>query len=138
MIIEGYRDDSKVRYAIRSKGHGCNNATLITLYATLPNYNEFSADEICIGAEEFSMCQRWGAVSADYDSFVAKVKAYKELKENPLYPTEFKKEMTWLDYVFEFVGKYYVYLVSLVIIIVLLISALKKVFVQKNEFDFDV
>lgn len=138
LILEGYRDDKKISYVVYSKEYGCYGTSLITLYATLPNYNEFSADEVCIGAEEFSLCQRWGAVSVDYDTFVAKVKAYKEQKANPLYPPDFEQEKTWLDYVFAFVGKYYVYLVSLVIIIVLLISALKKIFVQKNEFDFKV
>ena len=138
LIIDGYRDDKKIRYVVYSKAFGCYGKSLITLYATLPNYNEFSADEVCIGAEEFSLCQRWGAVSVDYNTFVAKVKAYKEQKETPLYPPDFEQEKTWLEYVFEFVGKYYVYLVSLVIIVVLLISALKKIFVQKNEFDFRV
>lgn len=138
LVLDGYRDDLKIRYVIYSKVNGCYGKSLLTLYATLPNYNEFSADEVCVGAEEYSLCQRWGAVSVDYKTFVTKVKEYKELKANPLYPPDFEQEKTWLDYVFAFVGKYYVYLVSLVIVIVLLISALKKSFVQKNEFDFKV
>lgn len=138
LVIEGYRDDLKIRYVVYSKVYGCYGESLINLYATIPNYNEFSADKVCVGAEEFSLCQRWGAVSVDYDTFVAKVKAYKEQKANSISTPVFKQEKTWLDYIFSFVGKYYVYLVSLVIILVLLISALKKVFVQKNEFDFRV
>lgn len=138
LIIKGYRDDQKITYMVYTTVYGCYGEQLITLYASIPNYNEFSADKVCVGAEEFSLCQRWGAVSVDYDTFVAKVKAYKEQKAAKLTPPNFEQEKTWLDYVFSFVGKYYVYLVSLVIILVLLISALKKVFVQKNEFDFKV
>lgn len=138
LVLDGYRDDQKIRYVIYSKAYGCYGRSLMTLYASIPNYNEFSADKVCVGAEEFSLCQRWGAVSVDYDTFVAKVKAYKEQKSNSISTPNFEQEKTLLDYIFSFVGKYYVYLVSLVIILVLLISALKKIFVQKNEFNFKV
>lgn len=138
LVIDGYRDNHKITYVVYSKVYGCYGEQLITLYASIPNYNEFSADKVCIGAEEFSLCQRWGAVSVDYDTFVEKVEAYKKQKASKIEPPDFEQEKTWLDYIFSFVGKYYVYLVSLVIIVVLLISALKKVFVQKNEFNFKV
>lgn len=138
IIISGYRDNSKISYQIYTRVAGCYGKMLTTRYVTFPNYNEFSTDEVCIGAEEFSLCQRWGAVAVDYDTFVAEVKAYKNKKAIEKNKIVFSNEKTFWEKVFIFVGNYYVYLVSLVVIIILFISALKKIFVKKNQFDFKV
>ena len=125
-------------YQIYTRVAGCYGKMLTTRYVTFPNYNEFSTDEVCIGAEEFSLCQRWGAVAVDYDTFVAEVNAYKNKKAIEKNKIVFNNEKTFWEKVFIFVGNYYVYLVSLVVIIILFISALKKIFVKKNQFDFKV
>lgn len=138
LIIKGYPDDLTLRYQVYGYIFGCPNQQLITKYVTLPNYNEFSTDKACVGAEEYSLCQRWGAVSVDYEEFLSKVQAYKERKKAQNNPIIFDDEKTFWDYVFTFVGNYYVYLVSLVIIIILLTAAIKKTFIKKNEFDFKV
>lgn len=138
IIISGYQENSKISYQIYTRVAGCYGKMLTTRYVTFPNYNEFSTDEVCVGAEEFSLCQRWGAVAVDYDTFVAEVKAYKTKKANKNNKIIFNDEKTFWEKVFIFVGNYYVYLVSLVIIIILFISVLKKIFVKKNEFDFKV
>ena len=138
IVISGYPDDKKITYQIYTRVVGCYGKMLTTRYVTFPNYNEFSTDEVCIGAEEFSLCQRWGAVAVDYDTFVAEVKAYKEEKALRQELITFDKKKTFWERVFTFIGNYYAYLVSLVIIIILLISALKKFFIKKNQFDFDV
>mgnify|MGYP003311858602 CR=1 FL=1 len=51
LVIDGYRDNHKITYVVYSKVYGCYGEQLITLYASIPNYNEFSADKVCIGAE---------------------------------------------------------------------------------------
>ena len=138
IVIKGYRDDLQLKYQIYTTVAGCYGQLLTTKYVTLPNYNEFSADEACVGAEEYSLCQRWGAVSVDYETFIAKVAAYKERKAAQGNEIVFNKNKTLLEKIFAFVGNYYVYLVSLIIIIILGIAALKKIFLKKNQFDFRV
>lgn len=138
IVITGYIDDVQLKYQIYTRNVNCYDQLLSTKYVTLPNYNEFSADAVCIGAEEYSLCQRWGAVSVDYDTFIAKVKAYKERKKSAGEVIDFKHDKTLLEKIFSFVGSYYVYLVSLIIIIILIIAALKQIFLKKNQFDFNV
>lgn len=138
IVIGGYRDNTKISYQIYTRVAGCYGKMLTTRYVTFPNYNEFSTDEVCVGAEEFSLCQRWGTVGVDYDTFVAEVNAYKRQKNLQKNKIIFENEKTFWEKVFTFVGNYYAYLVSLVIILILLISALKKIFVKKNQFDFKV
>ena len=69
---------------------------------------------------------------------MAEVNAYKNKKAIEKNKIVFNNEKTFWEKVFIFVGNYYVYLVSLVVIIILFISALKKIFVKKNQFDFKV
>jgi hypothetical protein len=139
LIIKGYKDNQKIKYQIYTSATGCYGQLLTTRYVTFPNYNEYSADEICKGAEEYSMCQRWGAVSGTYEEFVAKVTTYKENKNKPIpeekIPSQFA---TFMEKVFKFIGDYYIFLVAGVVIIILVVAAIRNISVRKNQFDFKV
>lgn len=137
LIIGGYRENSKIRYEIYTRVAGCYGKLLTIRYVTFPNYNEFSTDEICVGAEEFSLCKRWGAVAVDYETFVKEVKKYKEKKAEKK-PIIFEKEETFLEKMFAFVGEYYIYLVSFAIALVLLVAVLSRRRYKRNQFDFKV
>lgn len=138
IVIDGYRDGSKISYKIYVTVSGCYEQLLTTRYVTLPNYNEFSTDEVCKGAEEYSLCQRWGAVSIDHDTFVKEVEAYKERKNAKKDEIVFDDEKTFLEKILIFIGNYYIYLVLVVIIIVLILAGVKRMFAKKNQFDFKV
>ena len=136
--LKGYSENQKLVFKIYSGSEDCYGQLLGTRYFTTPNYNEFSTDSVCKGAEEYSLCQRWGAISGDYDTFVKNVNTYKEKKKAKLEEPPASEKPSLRDRIFEFVGKYYVFLVSGIIFIILFLAVLKNLSVKKNEFNFKV
>ena len=139
LTITGYEPNQIIRYQIIADIPGCYGQQLHVITVKLEAYNENSTDPVCKGAEEFSLCSTWGPTSANYDEFVAKVKAYKTKKEAKLAESKFppRKDTLW-DTILKFVGSYYVYLVGSVIVVIILIAIVKKLSVRKNQFDFKV
>ncbi len=138
LTLKGYSDNQRRIFKIYSATATCDGQYLATKYVSIPNYNEFASDEVCVGASEYSLCQRWGAVNVDYDTFVSQVNAYKASKKPPEEPAPVEKKETWKDIVLRFIGNYYVYLVSGVVIIILILAALKSISVKKHQFNFKV
>lgn len=138
LTIDGFKEDQRLTFQVYVSVSGCYATLLTTKYVTLPNYNEYSTDPVCVGAEEYSLCQRWGSISGTYETFVASVEAYKEKKNTVTTVTENEKTLTWKEMLFQFVGKYYVYLVSTIILVILMLAALKSMSVKKNQFNFKV
>jgi hypothetical protein len=139
LILKGYTDNQRVKFQIYTSVSGCYGQLLSTRYVTLPNYNEYSDDNVCAGAEDYSLCQKWGAMSLSYEEFVSRVEKYKESKSKPpVVEEEEDKTLSLTEQLFRFVGKYYVFLVGGIIIIILIIAAIRNISLRKNQFDFKV
>ena len=139
LVLSGYKDNQRLTFKIYTSTDGCYGQILGTRYVTLPNYNELSVDPICVGAEEYSLCQRWGANSiTNYDDFVSKVNKYKEARKQKITSTAEKQPLTWKEKILKFIGNYYVYLVSGIVILILILAALKSISAKKHEFNFKV
>lgn len=137
LSLDGYSDNQRLTFYIYE--NDCGSRLLATKYVTLPKYNSLSTDPICKGVENYSLCQRWGEINVSYDEFVKKVTAYKESKKKIVVEEKpFVAELSLRDKIFRFVGKYYVYLVSAVVLVILFLAALKSVSLKKNQFDFKV
>lgn len=54
------------------------DAVLKTIDLLLPNYNKYSEDPICLGIEDFVLCQPTYDKEIDYDTFVSRVNTYKK------------------------------------------------------------
>lgn len=138
LIIKDYRENQRITFDVYVNTGGCYGQKLTTIYANLPNYNEYSSEEVCQGAEEFSLCQKWGNVSHGYNDFITQVNEYKIKKKqnttNPYVP----KEPGVKDKILEFIGDYYIFLIGGIALIVLLLMGLKTWASNKNEFDFKV
>ena len=84
-----------IRIAMISKT--CTD-TLKTINLKLPGYNKFSEDALCEGIEEFVLCQPTYDKDIDYDTFVSRVKTYKNTKQKKENETQEKtEEKTVLD-----------------------------------------
>ena len=138
LILKDYRENQKLNFDIYMNIGGCYGQKLTTIYANLPNYNEYSSDEVCKGVEEYSLCQRWGSVSTGYNDFVSKVNEYKIKKQQQTNKPYTPSEPTMKDKILAFIGDYYIYLIGGVALMVLLLTALKTWATNKNEFDFKV
>lgn len=139
LIIKDYKENQKLTYRFYMEESGCYGQVLGTRIITLPNYNETSTDPLCEGIEEFSLCQKWGAISGTYSEFKKRANEYREKKgltsetNKPQQTSE-----TFKNRIIAFIGSYYIYLVAAVAIIVLLLIALKTWATEKTEFDFKV
>ena len=51
-------------------------------YLSLKPYNKYSEDPLCEDIKEFSLCQETYDKEIDYETFVLRVNAYKETKNN--------------------------------------------------------
>src|SRR5574344_208178 len=97
---------------------GCNNLLLKNLYINLPNYNNFSKDELCIGIEDYQLCQKWTNVNMTYDKFKKKVEAYrKSLEKEPDIVDPIVDEETFLDKVFQFIASYYTIILIAIVVL---------------------
>lgn len=138
LIISGYKENQRVKIDFYINTTGCFDQILATRYVVLPNYNEFSTDPVCVGAEEYSLCQRWGVVSLSHEDFVSMVNIYKEKKRQNQTVIDLRVAKTLKDKILDFIGEYYIYLVSGVVVIILILAALKTRATHKNEFNFKV
>lgn len=67
-------------FAIIGKSESCKDV-LKNITISLPQYNNYSEDPLCAGLEEFYLCQPTYDKVVDYDTFVSRVKLYKEKQE---------------------------------------------------------
>jgi len=139
LTITDYAPNQTIKYQIIADFPGCYGQQLHVITVKLLEYNEFSADPVCKGAEEYSLCFRWGPMSVSYDKFVEKVEAYKIKKAEKIAQSKFpaRQDTLW-DTVLKFVGAYYVYLVGAIIFIIIIIAVVKNISAKKNQFDFKV
>lgn len=95
--------------------------SLTTIRIQLPTYNKFYKDSICVGVENYNLCSKWSTHNLSYEDFVSNVRNYKL----SIIPKDSKEETEddngILDFVIEFLIKYY-YIVLPVIIIGCLIA----------------
>ena len=94
----------------------CNQKEyLYTLRVQLPTYNTFYKDPLCVGIENYTLCNKWSTHNLSYENFKQKVIEYKESLNKPQVIVE-DEEKGLLYYIIFFLTKYY-YLVLLAIII---------------------
>lgn len=99
----------------------CDGKSIYTIRIQLPTYNKFYTDPICVGVENYSLCNKWSTHTLTYDKFVEDVKGYKE-SLNKEAPVQQDEEKGILYYIIEFLTEYY-YLVLIVIVIPISIVA---------------
>ena len=73
-------DAGEYTFVVRSMNDSCDKI-LKSISINLAKYNNYSEDPLCDGIEEFVLCQPTYDKVIDYDTFVARVKLYKENKE---------------------------------------------------------
>lgn len=115
-------------YIVKAREGACAERTLTTFYITLPQYNRYYTSTICDKAREYTLCDKWyNNNDINEKTFNERVQNYIDSKAKV--PTEKEKdeELTWQEKVFEFVSKYYLYiLIPLVVVPGTALIILKK------------
>lgn len=118
LTISGYKPGSTVKYAVYATNKNCSDTLLYTVRVVLPYYNPYYSDPVCEGASDYIYCQKWYNNNLDYETFVKRVTAYKEVElDEPIIGPIEVDEYTWLDALLDVLIKYY-YVVLIMIIIV--------------------
>ena len=96
----------------------------------LETYNNYSEDPLCNGLEEFYLCQPTYDKNIDYDTFVARVKLYKEKqeekKQNEQQKEETRKENKILKYIKDNLIQIIVITVFVIMIVITIILTIKS------------
>ena len=115
--------------SIVSKSKNCNNEKITTKYYTIPYYNPYYTDPLCIGNETKKVCQKWAnTTSLTYSDF----KKSFEKKEEEQQVIE-KEEESKYNLIMDLFVKYYYILFGSIIIVSLTIIIIIN---RKNSFDF--
>lgn len=128
LVINGYESGKSYSFVISTNETECTNKQLSTFTVTLPSYNKYYNEQICIDNPEISLCGKWIKVTGDRNDFVKTVNSFiktSDVEENP--NTEI--ELTFIE-------KYYIY-IYMVSSMVILIYIYQLYLSRKDDFDLD-
>ena len=78
IILYGYKPSTNYRFDIYS---ATCTSRLYSHYVTLPGYNPYYNDPICIDVAH-SICQKWTSIKYDYNTFIQEVTKIKKHLKN--------------------------------------------------------
>ena len=127
--ISNYRSGQTVRYDFYSTDPECAEYPLYTARVVLPSYNQYYQDEVCIGASEYSLCQKWSSHNLSYDNFVKKVTEYKNSlvePEEPVIEENPSGTITFVQLIINFLLDYYIYIIIVLSLGLIALLAIRK------------
>ena len=110
VTLSGLQPDTSYRFEIYTDVENCNETVLSEYYVNLPAYNAYYKDTLCIGIENYSLCNRWLKHSMSFEEFEKGVSEYRE-SLNQEVPK--KEEQTRLNPVLQFIRDYYYVFIGL-------------------------
>ena len=134
VVIPDVHGVKKLKYKIMSTNASCIDELLLTQYITLPVYNKYSADPLCDGLENYSLCYTFLETDLTYDEFKEKIEAYRNRKPVEEEETVIKEHVKtdWEKFL-DFMMKYGLYIMAAFAILITIISVRRS---KKNKFDF--
>ncbi len=127
LTLSKYKSGQTVKYTFYSTNPDCTDP-LVTLRVVLPTYNEFYKDPVCIGAETYSLCQKWSSHGLSYDEFVANVTKYKEdlnIKQEES-KAEKAEQNSFINVLISLLTDYYIVIILFFIVLVTSIVIYKR------------
>lgn len=132
LVISNLKDGTNYSFKVYAKSGECSYRVFNTLYVSTPKYNKYYSDDVCNGASEYSLCQKWAEIgSMSYEEFKRNVEEYKKPKEEIIIAEEEKKN--WLYIISDFWANYYLYIIIVAVIILGIIIFFKN---KKNKYEF--
>lgn len=93
----------------------CTDKYIYSIRIQLPTYNKYYNDPICVGIENYTLCNKWSTHNLSYEKFTQNIIEYKKsLEEKPIAVEEEEKGI--IDYIIEFLINYY-YIVLIVALV---------------------
>lgn len=130
LVLYGYKPGINYRFDIYGTGN-CTNR-LYTHYVTLPGYNPYYNDPICVGVNH-SICQKWSNITYDYETFKREVINIKQ-KLNKQEETKDEEQVLGIyDYIIKFFINYYYIILPIIIIGCMIIIGIRIRINRKND-----
>lgn len=125
VVAPTYLPGKTYKFSVLNNNRLCDSEIIRQITVTTPNYNKYYKDSVCSGVSGFELCQKWANIgSMSYDNFIKNVNEYKELsKSDEVVPNEVENNST-VDIIRNFIAKYYVYIIIVILIITSLIMYL--------------
>lgn len=131
--ITNLKDGSNYSFNVYAKSGDCSYRLFNTLYVTTPKYNKYYSDPVCIGASDYSLCQKWAEIgNISYEEFKNKVEEYKN-PDKEVIIEEPDTENNWLYIIGDFWAKYYLYILGGIIIVLIPVMIIIK---RREHYDF--
>lgn len=129
--INNYNPGTTTRFIVYGNVGECKGVELLNNYVTLPPYNRFYKDNVCIGANGYKLCNRWIMNDLSYNEFVKKVEEYKlSVRVEP----SLEEEKNIIEMIMDFLSKYSFYLFGGIILVC---SGLIIYLKRKDDFDLE-
>ena len=127
ITVKNYKGD-KYDYAFLATYSECRNKIANKGTIELKKYNPYSDDPLCLGNEEFALCQKDDDKAVDEETFKSRLETYKASKEKkeddsqqnttPSKEDSKEKKITFIDTITNYVQEHMVEVVIIVVIIV--------------------
>ncbi len=105
IIIPNLEEGTSYRFDVYTDDLYCGTNSLYSHYVTLPSYNPYYQDSVCVGMESYPICQKWTKMTLSYEDFKVKVESLKKVEEKPIEKPSTHKNV--YDYLLEFYLQYY-------------------------------
>lgn len=99
----------------------CNGYSIYTNLVPIPYYNKYKDDPLCVGNEEYFLCQEDTSLQVSYDEFKTLINEYikekntKPTGNNTVTPTPEKTSV--VDEIMNFIANYYIYMLITIIVL---------------------
>lgn len=125
ILAEGYLPSKTYNFKVLNEKSGCDTQIISNISITLPYYNHYYDEPLCEGISEFSLCKKWSNIgNLTEREFKNSVEEYIKQKENIGQNVQDLKEKTNWDEIRDFVAKYYIYIVIVILLIATIIAYL--------------
>lgn len=116
-----------VTFSVYSNRSDCRSLFLGSKYAQFPTYNKYYTSKMCEGINEFTYCKKWVPKAYTEAEIKKAIEDYYNKPKPEEEPIEYIEKKTLLDKLIEIYVKYYILILSTIIIIGLaLIEIIRK------------
>lgn len=130
IVVESLVSGISYRFDVYSENVDCGDDALASYYLTLPSYNPYYKDPLCVGIEEYQLCGKWLKHSLTHDEFVKEITKYKEsLNQKDIE----KKEQKEINPIIQFVKDYYYIFIGLGVFVIAYVIYIRY---KKDSFGF--
>lgn len=136
LILYNVQPGSTLELTIFGDAYNCSDEELITIHVSVPSYNKYYMDDLCVKYPNNKLCYKWGYMDMSYEEFRKRI-LISEIKEEVIEePVDDKK--TFKDYfvdVIVFLDKYKFFIFGTMIIGSILGIIIIKLIKRRDEFD---